>query len=240
MPKLGPKAYEQCAGFLRVPESREVLDHTGVHPESYAAAKNLLKLCGYDKTDIPDGLSHLTEKMEQIGFETLERECGVGELTLRDIARELQKPGRDPRDELPAPILRKDVLELKDLKPGMVLTGTVRNVIDFGAFVDIGVHHDALVHISQIAPRRIKHPMKDLKPGMVLTGTVRNVIDFGAFVDIGVHHDALVHISQIAPRRIKHPSEVLKVGDVVKVAVLDVDEKRGRIGVTMKNLPKEG
>ena len=193
VPKLGPKAYEQCAGFLRVPESREVLDHTGVHPESYAAAKNLLKLCGYDKTDIPDGLSHLTEKMEQIGFETLERECGVGELTLRDIARELQKPGRDPRDELPAPILRKDVLELKDLKPGMVLTGTVRNVIDFGAFVDIGVHHDALVHISQIAPRRIKHP-----------------------------------------------SEVLKVGDVVKVAVLDVDEKRGRIGVTMKNLPKEG
>ena len=131
--------------------------------------------------------------MEQIGLETLERECGVGELTLRDIARELQKPGRDPRDELPAPILRKDVLELKDLKPGMVLTGTVRNVIDFGAFVDIGVHHDALVHISQIAPRRIKHP-----------------------------------------------SEVLKVGDVVKVAVLDVDEKRGRIGVTMKNLPKEG
>ena len=193
VPKLGPKAYEQCAGFLRVPESREVLDHTGVHPESYAAAKNLLKLCGYDKTDIPDGLSHLTEKMEQIGFETLERECGVGELTLRDIARELQKPGRDPRDELPAPILRKDVLELKDLKPGMVLAGTVRNVIDFGAFVDIGVHHDALVHISQIAPRRIKHP-----------------------------------------------SEVLKVGDVVKVAVLDVDEKRGRIGVTMKNLPKEG
>lgn len=192
VPKLGPKAYEQCAGFLRVPESKEILDNTGVHPESYTAAKTMLTLCGYDKKDIPGGLSELNQKMEQIGIDNLAQECNVGKPTLLDIAKELQKPGRDPRDELPAPILRKDVLELKDLKPGMVLTGTVRNVIDFGAFVDIGVHQDGLVHISQIAPRRIKHP-----------------------------------------------SEVVKVGDVVKVAVLEVDEKRGRIGLTMKNLPKE-
>ena len=144
VPKVGPKAYEQCAGFLRVPESKEILDNTGVHPESYAAA------------------------------------------------RELQKPGRDPRDELEAPVLRKDVLSIGDLKPGMVLTGTVRNVIDFGAFVDIGVHQDGLVHISQIASRRLRHP-----------------------------------------------SEVLTVGDVVRVMVTEVDTKRSRIGLTMKNLPKE-
>ena len=191
VPKLGPKAYEQCAGFLRVPESKEILDNTGVHPESYAAAKELLRLCGYDKKDIPAGLTDLNERMGKTGIENLANQCGMGVPTMLDIAKELQKPGRDPRDELPKPILRKDVLE-----------------------------------------------MKDLKPGMVLTGTVRNVIDFGAFVDIGVHQDGLVHISQIASRRISHPSEVVKVGDIVQVAVLEVDEKRKRISLTMKNLPK--
>ena len=192
VPKLGPKAYEQCAGFLRVPESKEILDNTGVHPESYAAAKELLKLCGYEQKDIPNGLGQLAQKLDEIGMQKAAQACGVGEHTLRDIVKELQKPGRDPRDELPPPVLRKDVLDIKDLKPGMVLTGTVRNVIDFGAFVDIGVHQDGLVHISQIANRRVKHP-----------------------------------------------SEVVTVGDIVKVMVKEVDEKRGRIGLTMKNLPKE-
>ncbi len=189
VPKLGPKAFQQCAGFLRVPESKEILDNTGVHPESYDAAKKLLELCGYGKKDIPGKLEALYSKMEQLGVATLAEACGVGEPTLLDIAKELQKPGRDPRDELPAPILRKDVLE-----------------------------------------------MKDLKPGMVLTGTVRNVIDFGVFVDIGVHQDGLVHISQVANRRLKHPSEAVKVGDVVKVVVLDVDEKRHRISLSMKQV----
>ena len=192
VPKLGPKAFEQCAGFLRIPESKEILDNTGVHPESYAAAKELLKLCGYDKKDIPGNLTGLMEKVEQMGIAAVAEKCGVGEPTLLDIIKELQKPGRDPRDELPAPILRKDVLE-----------------------------------------------MKDLQPGMVLTGTVRNVIDFGVFVDIGVHQDGLVHISQVSNRRVKHPSEAVKVGDVVKVMVLDVDEKRHRISLTMKGVPKE-
>ena len=192
VPKLGPKAFEQCAGFLRVPESREILDNTSVHPESYAAAKQLLTLCGYSRKDIPGGLSELPERMEQLGLKNLAEQCGAGEPTLRDIAAELQKPGRDPRDDLPAPILRKDVLDIKDLQPGMVLTGTVRNVVDFGAFVDIGVHQDGLVHISQMANFRVKNP-----------------------------------------------AEIVKVGDIVRVAVVDVDEKRGRIGLTMKNLPKE-
>ena len=192
VPKLGPKAFQQCAGFLRVPESKEILDNTGVHPESYEAAYQLLKLCGYDKKDIPGKLSDLPLRIEELGIGNLARQCGVGEPTLQDIAKELLKPGRDPRDELPAPILRKDVLE-----------------------------------------------MKDLKPGMVLTGTVRNVIDFGVFVDIGVHQDGLVHISQVANRRLRHPSEAVKVGDIVKVAVLEVDEKRHRISLTMKNIPKE-
>ena len=184
VPKLGPKAFEQCAGFLRVPESKEMMDNTGVHPESYPAAKALLALFGLKKGD---DLSSLPEKLEQYGPGKAAAECNAGEHTLLDIARELSKPGRDPRDELPAQILRKDVLE-----------------------------------------------MKDLKPGMILSGTVRNVIDFGVFVDIGVHQDGLVHISQVASRRLRHPSEAVKVGDVVKVMVLEVDEKRHRISLSMK------
>ena len=189
VPKVGPKAFEQSAGFLRVPESKELLDNTGVHPESYAAAKNLLELLGCKKGD---SLSDLPAKLEAYGSAKAAEACGVGEPTLIDIAKELSKPGRDPRDELPAPILRKDVMELKDLQPGMELTGTVRNVIDFGVFVDIGVHQDGLVHISQVCNRRIKHP-----------------------------------------------SEVVKVGDVVKVVVLEVDEKRHRIGLSMKQAGKK-
>jgi uncharacterized protein len=193
VPKLGPKAYQQCAGFLRVAESKEILDNTGVHPESYAVADAVLKLCGYNKTDVAVGkLSDLKARVDEIGREEVARICNTGVPTLDDIIKELMKPGRDPRDDLPEPILRTDVLE-----------------------------------------------MKDLKPGMVLSGTVRNVIDFGVFVDIGVHQDGLVHISQLASRRVKHPSEVVQVGDVVKVAVLEVDEKRKRISLTMKNLPKE-
>lgn len=189
VPKLGPKAFQQCAGFLRVPESKELLDHTGVHPESYAAAAALLKLCGMEGQKDFAGLS---KKTETLGWEKAAENCGVGVPTLRDIAAELEKPGRDPRDELPEPILRRDVMT-----------------------------------------------MKDLKPGMVLTGTVRNVIDFGVFVDIGVHQDGLVHISQVTDRFIRHPSQVVSVGDVVKVAVLDVDVKRGRISLTMKGVPAE-
>ena len=182
VPKLGPKAFEQCAGFLRIPESKEILDNTGVHPESYAAAKSLLKLLNcQDRSTLP-------QQLDVYGVSKAAEACAVGEPTLVDIAKELAKPGRDPRDELPAPILRKDVLEIKDLKPGMELTGTVRNVIDFGVFVDIGVHQDGLVHISQVANRRVRHP-----------------------------------------------SEVVKVGDVVKVTVLEVDEKRHRISLSMKN-----
>ena len=192
VPKLGPKAFQQCAGFLRVPESKEILDNTGVHPESYDAARKLLKFCGYSEKDIPHNLKELTDRMQQLGLEKLAEGCGVGVPTLQDIAKELQKPGRDPRDELPKPVLRSDVLE-----------------------------------------------MKDLKSGMVLTGTVRNVIDFGVFVDIGVHQDGLVHISQVANRKVNHPSEVVQVGDVVKVMVLEVDEKRKRISLTMKGVPKE-
>ena len=192
VPKLGPKAFEQCAGFLRVPESAQLLDHTGVHPESYAAAETLLTLTGYDLKDAAAGrLAELPKRVEQLGWAEAAKRCGVGEPTLRDIARELQKPGRDPRDELPAPILRTDVLELKDLKPGMVLSGTVRNVIDFGVFVDIGVHQDGLVHISKV---------------------------FNKFI--------------------RHPSEVVAVGDVVKVVVLEVDEKKKRISLSMRDVPK--
>ena len=189
VPKLGPKAFEQCAGFLRVPESRELLDHTGVHPESYPAAEQLLQLLGLRKGE---ALAGLCQKVDALGWEQAASACDVGVPTLRDMARELEKPGRDPRQELPAPLLRRDVMAIRDLKPGMVLTGTVRNVIDFGAFVDIGVHQDGLVHISQVTNRFIRHP-----------------------------------------------SEVVHVGDVVQVAVLEVDEKRGRISLTMKNLPKE-
>ena len=188
VPKLGPKAFQQCAGFLRVPESKSVLDNTAVHPESYEAAKALLALSGHTLADVKDGrISDLPERIKSYGEGKAAAEIGVGVPTLRDIVSELLKPGRDVRDELPKPILRTDVLE-----------------------------------------------MKDLTPGMVLTGTVRNVIDFGVFVDIGVHQDGLVHISQVADKFIKHPSEVVSVGDVVKVVVLEVDEKKKRISLSMK------
>ena len=172
VPKLGPKAFEQCAGFLRVPESRELLDNTGVHPESYAAAKALLALLDFQKGE---SLGALPEKLRAYGVAKAARECGVGEPTLLDIAKELAKPGRDPRDELPAPVLRKDVLEMKDLKPGMILTGTVRNVIDFGVFVDIGVHQDGLVHISEVSKRRLRHPSEAVQVGDVVKVMVLSV-----------------------------------------------------------------
>ena len=169
VPKLGPKAFEQCAGFLRIPESKEVLDNTGVHPESYPAAKALLKLLpSDDRTQLP-------KLLENYGLKKAAENCGVGEPTLADIAKELAKPGRDPRDELPKPILRKDVLEMKDLKPGMVLTSTVRNVIDFGVFVDIGVHQDGLVHISEVCNRRLKHPSEAVQVGDVVDVVVLSV-----------------------------------------------------------------
>ena len=188
VPKLGPKAFEQCAGFLRVPESKSVLDHTGVHPESYAAAEKLLALCGYTLKDVLAGeIALLPQKVKLLGEEKVAAEIGVGVPTLRDVVKELTKPGRDVRDDLPAPILRTDVLDIKDLKPGLVLNGTVRNVVDFGVFVDIGVHQDGLVHISQVCNKFIKHP-----------------------------------------------SEVVSVGDIVKVVVLEVDEKKHRIGLSMK------
>ena len=188
VPKLGPKAFEQCAGFLRVPESKNVLDNTGVHPESYRAAEGLLALCGYTDDDVRRGaVAQLIQKVQAMGEAQVAEKLAVGVPTLRDVVKELVKPGRDLRDDLPAPILRTDVLD-----------------------------------------------MKDLKPGMVLTGTVRNVIDFGVFVDIGVHQDGLVHISQVCNRFIKHPSEVVSVGDIVKVMVLDVDEKKKRISLSMK------
>ena len=188
VPKLGPKAFQQCAGFLRVPESKNVLDNTAVHPESYDAAKALLELTGYTLSDVKNGaLTELPARIRACGEAQAAEKLGVGVPTLRDIVSELMKPGRDVRDELSKPILRTDVLE-----------------------------------------------MKDLKPGMVLTGTVRNVIDFGVFVDIGVHQDGLVHISQVSDKFIKHPSEVVSVGDVVKVAVLEVDEAKKRISLSMK------
>ena len=164
VPKLGPKAFQQCAGFLRVPESKEVLDNTGVHPESYDAAKKLLTVLEGDPA-----------KLESYGVAKAAEACGVGEITLTDIAKELLKPGRDPRDELPAPILRKDVLEMKDLKAGMELTGTVRNVIDFGVFVDIGVHQDGLVHISEVTNRRLRHPSEAVQVGDVVKVVVLSV-----------------------------------------------------------------
>ncbi len=169
VPKLGPKAFEQCAGFLRVAESSDPLDNTAVHPESYGAAKKLLELCGYSKDDIREGrLGSLEEKAKAEGLEKIAEQAGVGVPTLTDIIKELTKPGRDPRDELPPPLLRTDVLDIKDLKEGMEIMGTVRNVIDFGAFVDIGVHQDGLVHISQISEKRIKHPSDVLGVGDVV------------------------------------------------------------------------
>ena len=176
VPKLGAKAFEQCAGFLRVPESDEILDNTAVHPESYGAAEKLLELCNYTEEDVRRGnLSELKSRIKAYGEEKMAAACGVGVPTLRDVVSELLKPGRDPRDELPAPILRTDVLEIKDLKPGMELKGTVRNVIDFGAFVDIGVHQDGLVHISQICDRFIRHPSEVLSVGDVVTVWVKDV-----------------------------------------------------------------
>ncbi len=185
--KLGPKAFEQCAGFLRIREGKEVLDNTGVHPESYAAAYALLDRLGFTAADVAaGGAKGMRSKVKDIG--KLAGELGVGEITLTDIIAELEKPSRDPREDMPGPILRSDVLELSDLKPGMMLKGTVRNVIDFGAFVDIGVHQDGLVHISELSDRYVKHPL-----------------------------------------------DVVKIGDIVDVRVLSVDEKRGRIQLSMKS-----
>ncbi|MDD3202885.1 MAG: Tex family protein [Pygmaiobacter massiliensis] len=174
--KLGPKAFEQCAGFLRVPGAKNKLDTTAVHPESYNAAKQVLELCGYTTADIgTDALLDLEKKAKSIGLTSLAAQVGVGVPTLNDILAELLRPGRDMRDELPQPLLRSDIMEMKDLKPGMELTGTVRNVIDFGAFVDIGVHQDGLVHISQITNRYIKHPSEVLKVGDIVKVWVLSV-----------------------------------------------------------------
>lgn len=169
VPKLGPKAFEQCAGFLRVPESKNPLDNTGVHPESYKSAKELLALLDYSDKEIKEGkFTDLANRVAAMGTKSLADTLKIGLPTLDDIVKELSKPGRDPRDELPAPMLRSDILDIKDLKPDMVLKGTVRNVIDFGAFIDIGVHQDGLVHISQICDKYIKHPSEVLKVGDVV------------------------------------------------------------------------
>ena len=188
VPKLGAKAFEQCAGFLRITDGAEVLDNTSVHPESYKAAKELLEFLGYTKEDVQNGnVADLKKKLSSVNSAQLAERLGIGEITLNDIADSIIKKGRDPREELPQPVLRSDILS-----------------------------------------------MEDLKPDMVLTGTVRNVIDFGAFVDIGVHQDGLVHISQICDRYIQHPTDVLSVGDIVKVRVLEVDAKKKRISLSMK------
>ena len=176
--KLGPKAYEQCAGFLRIAGGKEPLDATGVHPESYGVAEELLRYLGHDKSELAaGGLTGITaeakKKAGSVG--KLAKILETGELTLEDILKELEKPGRDPREDMPRPILRSDVLEMKDLKPGMVLKGTVRNVIDFGAFVDIGVHQDGLVHISQMSDRYIKHPLEVVSVGDIVEVQVLSV-----------------------------------------------------------------
>ncbi|MDY3827274.1 MAG: Tex family protein [Clostridium sp.] len=190
--RLGQKAYEQCAGFLRVPESTELLDNTGVHPESYESAKSLISMLGYTDNDIKsNNLSDIDERVNIKGISEIEKQLNIGEMTLRDIIKELKKPGRDPRDEMPKPILKTGVIDMKDLVPGMELMGTVRNVSDFGAFVDIGVHQDGLVHKSQMANRFVKHPL-----------------------------------------------DIVKVGDVIKVKILEVDIKRNRISLTMKDIIK--
>ena len=176
VPKLGPKAFQQCAGFLRVPESKDILDNTAVHPESYGAAKELLSLMGYSLEDVRQGkMGDISKELQRYGKEKAAKELGIGVPTLMDVASELMKPGRDVRDSLPQPVLRTDVMEIKDLKPGMVLTGTVRNVIDFGAFVDIGVHQDGLVHISEIADHYVKHPSQVLSVGDVVKVVVLGV-----------------------------------------------------------------
>ena len=174
--KLGPKAFEQCAGFLRIPDGEDVLDNTSVHPESYKAAEKLLQTFGYGEDDVKGGkLIDIKDKVKEYGAKKLAEEAGVGEPTLHDIVEEILKPGRDIRDSLPPPVLRADLLDMKDLKEGMELTGTVRNVIDFGAFIDIGVHHDGLVHISEISDRYIKHPGEVLKVGQVVKVRVLGV-----------------------------------------------------------------
>ncbi len=176
VPKLGPKAFEQSAGFLRIRGGADALDMTGVHPESYAAAKKLLATVGFGEEDIRNGRTgEIRKKLSSVNEKELARDLGIGEYTLRDIIEELEKPGRDPREQLDAPVLRSDILEMKDLKPGMVLKGTVRNVIDFGAFVDIGVHQDGLVHISQMSDRYIKHPLEAVSVGDVVTVKVLSV-----------------------------------------------------------------
>ena len=190
--RLGQKAYEQCAGFLRVMESKEPLDNTSVHPESYEAAGKLIEILGYTKEDLRNrNLNDIEERVSSKGLNNLVSELEIGELTLKDIIKELQKPGRDPREDMPKPILKTGVIDLKDLQPGMELMGTVRNVSDFGAFVDIGVHQDGLVHKSQMANKFVKHPL-----------------------------------------------DIVKVGDVIKVRIMEVDEKRKRISLTMKDINK--
>lgn len=169
VPKLGAKAFEQCAGFLRITDGDEIFDNTSVHPESYKAADKLLQLLGYTKEDVLSGnVSDLKHKITAAGTAKLADLLDIGEITLTDIADSIIKKGRDPRDELTQPVLRSDILSMEDLKPDMVLTGTVRNVIDFGAFIDIGVHQDGLVHISQICDRYIKHPTDVLSVGDVV------------------------------------------------------------------------
>ena len=188
VPKLGPKAFEQCAGFLRIPESETVLDNTGVHPESYKAAESLLKTIGYTLEDVQKkNVKNISQKI--LSKEKTAEELGIGVPTLEDIIKELEKPGRDPREEMPLPVLRSDVLSMEDLKPDMILKGTIRNVIDFGAFVDIGVHQDGLVHISELSDKYVKHPL-----------------------------------------------EVVSVGDIVQVQVINVDNAKKRISLTMKNI----
>lgn len=186
--RLGDKAFQQCAGFLRVMESKEPLDNTAVHPESYHAAKELLKILGYTVEELKYGrLSDIDDRVQKVGAAKLAEELGIGIPTLKDIIKEIKKPGRDPREELPKPILKTGVIDIKQLKPGMSLMGTVRNVADFGAFVDIGVHQDGLVHISELSDKFVRHPL-----------------------------------------------DVVKVGDIVEVKILEVDEKRKRISLTMK------
>ncbi|MBR4173392.1 MAG: S1 RNA-binding domain-containing protein, partial [Clostridia bacterium] len=188
--KLGEKAFTQCAGFLWISDGENVFDNTSVHPESYKAAEMLLEKLGFTQTDVADGnIKDLKERLSRMDITKLAEELGVGVPTLRDIVDGLLKRGRDPREDLPQPILLSSVMSIDELKPGMIMTGTVRNVIDFGAFVDIGVHQDGLVHISQICDRYIKHPL-----------------------------------------------DVLSVGDIVKVKILDVDVKKKRISLTMKEV----
>jgi uncharacterized protein len=176
VPKLGPSAFEQCAGFLRVTGGKEALDATAVHPESYKSAKMLMQLCGYSEKDLLNGsLPQIAQKAEQIGINSLAQQTSLGVPTLRDIIKELSRPARDPRDELEKPVLRTDLLDIKDLRPGMQLTGTVRNVVDFGAFIDIGVHRDGLVHISEISDHYIKHPSEVLSVGDIVNVTVKEV-----------------------------------------------------------------